>query len=152
MPAIPTKSASPILTMVVETGVAIGLLFALTFEPSQGRELYPGQYAEVDPATRQWFRDQKSPKSGIPCCSEADGTYAEEDIRDGHYWTRFTWRFCFAKECQELDSGWMDVPDDVVIHNPNRHGAPVVWWYRASGTDPASAKVRIRCYAPGGGA
>jgi hypothetical protein len=39
----------------------------------------------------------------------------------------------------------------VVIHDPNRHGAPVVWWTRASGTTAATAKVRIRCYAPGGG-
>lgn len=152
MPVIATKSASSIRTAVAGIVVAIGLFFTVTPEPSHGRELYPGQYAQVDPETRQWFREQKSPKSGIPCCSEADGTYAEEDIRDGHYWTRFTWRFCFAKECHELDSGWMDVPDDVVIHNPNRYGAPVVWWYRASGTDPTSAKVRIRCYAPGGGA
>jgi hypothetical protein len=131
--------------------VAIGLLLALTPAPSHGRELYPGQYAQYPPEIREWFRSQKSPRTGISCCSEADGTYAEEEIRDGHYWTRFTWQFCFAKQCQDLDSGWMDVPDDVVIHDPNRHGAPVVWWTRASGTEAATAKVRIRCYVPGSG-
>jgi hypothetical protein len=139
------------ILMAAPIVASVGLFLALAGAPSHGRELYPGQYAQVDPAVRQWFRSQKSPRTGISCCDEADGAYAEEEIREGHYRTRFTWRFCFARECQDLDSGWMDVPDDVVIHDPNRHGAPVVWWARASGTDAASAKVRIRCYAPGGG-
>jgi hypothetical protein len=48
-----------------------------------------GQYYSVSPEVRQWFRAQKSPKTGALCCNEADGTYAEEDIRNGVYWTRF---------------------------------------------------------------
>jgi hypothetical protein len=48
-----------------------------------------GQYNSVAPEVRQWFRAQKSPKTGGLCCNEADGTYAEEDIRTGVYWTRF---------------------------------------------------------------
>jgi hypothetical protein len=48
-----------------------------------------GQYNSVAPEVRQWFRAQKSPKTGGLCCNEADGTYAEEDIRNGVYWTRF---------------------------------------------------------------
>ena len=158
MRTIPTKwgevvlaSIAAILMAAPNAIVATGLFLVLTPAPSHGRELYPGQYAQYPPEIREWFRSQKSPRTGISCCSEADGTYAEEEIREGHYWTRFTWRFCFAHECQDLDSGWMDVPDDVVIHDPNRHGAPVVWWTRASGTEAATAKVRIRCYVPGSG-
>lgn len=110
------------------------------------RTLYPGQWAQIAPAEREWFRTQKAPNSGIPCCSEADGTYAEEDIRDGHYWTRFAWRYSpdGLKPEQEMHSDWMQVPDDVVIRTPNRHGAPVVWWVKDS-------QLRIRCYAPGSG-
>jgi hypothetical protein len=94
-----------------------------------------GQYNSVSPEVRQWFRAQKSPKTGSLCCNEADGTYAEEDIRDGVYWTRF-----------ELTNGeWIPVPTDVVIKDPNRNGAPVAWWYIQDG------KLQIRCYAPGGG-
>jgi hypothetical protein len=48
-----------------------------------------GQYNNVDPEIRQWFRDQISPQTGSLCCEEADATYAEEDIRNGVYWTRF---------------------------------------------------------------
>src|SRR2546423_136222 len=83
-----------------------------------------GQYAQADPKTRQWFRQQISPKTGGSCCNEADGIYAEEDIRNGHYWTRW-----------EGSGGWQQVPDDVVINDPNRNGAPVVWWYVESFTD-----------------
>lgn len=118
---------------------------------ADSRELYPGQYAQVSPETQKWFREQRSPKTKIPCCNEADGAYAQEEITDGHYRTRFTyapWTYPFGgpphKE-DERDSGWMDVPDDVVIHDPNRNGAPVVWWYMDNDV------VTIRCYAPGAG-
>jgi hypothetical protein len=42
-----------------------------------------GQYTNVSSEVREWFRTQKSPKTGGLCCNEADGTYAEEDIRNG---------------------------------------------------------------------
>ena len=103
--------------------------------PALARELYPGQYSNVPADVRQWFRAQKSPKTGGLCCNEADGTYAEEDIRNGVYWTRF-----------ELTKGeWIRVPPEVVITGPNINGAPVAWWYFQDG------KVQIRCYAPGAG-
>jgi hypothetical protein len=38
-----------------------------------------GQYNNVSPEIRQWFQDQKSPKAGGLCCSEADGNEAQED-------------------------------------------------------------------------
>jgi hypothetical protein len=41
-----------------------------------------GQYNNVAPEIRQWFRDQKSPKTGGLCCTEADGNEAQEDIRE----------------------------------------------------------------------
>jgi hypothetical protein len=116
---------------MIRTALALLVLCA----PALARELYPGQYGNVPADVRQWFRSQKSPKTGGLCCNEADGTYAEEDIRNGMYWTRF-----------DLTRGeWIPVPSDVVIHDPNRNGAPVVWWFYQDG------RVQIRCYAPGGG-
>jgi len=94
-----------------------------------------GQYDNVSPEIRQWFRSQKSPQTGDFCCNEADGIYAEEDIRNGVYWTRF----------EQTKGEWVPVPSEVVIRGPNRNGAPVAWWYFQNG------KVQIRCYAPGGG-
>jgi len=92
-----------------------------------------GQYSQVSPEIRDWFRAQKSPKTGGFCCDEADSIYAEEDIREGRYWTRWP------------GHDWRPVPEVVVIRDSNRHGAPVVWWYADRG------ETRIRCYAPGGG-
>jgi hypothetical protein len=93
-----------------------------------------GQYNNVSPEIRRLFRDQKSPKTGALCCNEADGTYAEEDIRNGVYWIRF----------QQTNGEWIPVPADVVIKGPNPNGTPVAWWYFLEG------EVQIRCYAPGG--
>ena len=105
-----------------------------------------GQWAQSDPATREWFRSQRNPTTKVPCCSEADGTYAEEDIRGDDYWARFTyqrWDMSGKKYASEV-SEWMRVPPETVIHDPNRHGSPVVWWYFVDG------KPGIRCFAPGG--
>ena len=101
--------------------------------PALGRD--NGQYSNVSPEISQWFREQKSPRSGAPCCNEADGTYAEEIIRNGVYWTRF----------KQTNGEWIPVPADVVIKGPNRNGAPVAWWYFFEG------EVQIQCYAPGEG-
>ena len=104
------------------------------------------QFAQLSPEVRKWFRNQSSPKTGINCCSEADGNFVEEDIRyddkgSGHYWIRF----------DKTEGEWMEVPDDVVIRDPNRNGAPVVWWYYESGMH-FKQMLRFRCYAPGTGA
>ena len=94
-----------------------------------------GQYNQVSPKVQQWFRDQRSPATGGFCCSEADGGEAQEDIRNGHYWA--TWPAVSPK--------WYQVPDEVVIKEPNLTGHPVVWTYYEQG------EIKIRCFAPGGG-
>lgn len=98
-----------------------------------------GQHAQMTPAQRDWFGRQTIPKGapneGGSCCSVADGEYAEEDIRDGHYWAR--WPAGGDK--------WYLVPDEVVINAPNRNGAAAVWWGGASD----NGTIYIRCYAPG---
>jgi hypothetical protein len=107
------------------------LLFLLFLSDAFARDL--GQYSQVSPSVRQWFRDQKSPKTGMICCTEADGSEAQEDIRNGHYWT--TW--------PAVAPVWYEVPDEVVIRDPNLSGHPVVWVYYEQG------ELKIRCYAPG---
>jgi len=111
-----------------------------------------GQYADLDPKQKQWFRDQKIPggTKGETCCSEADGTFAEEDIRDGQYWTRYrpkTWsknpitNKMTARE-GEL-TAWEPVPPNALLDTPNHNGLAVVWYYYNNG------KLTIRCFAPG---
>jgi hypothetical protein len=109
------------------------------------------EMAQLSPEERRWFRQQRitrGPAKGNSCCSEADGTYAQEDIRDGHYWTRFHYG-SYNEIGAKVDAGetdWMEVPDDAVLDTPNRHGSPAVWYYWAKNTDE---KPSIRCFAPG---
>jgi hypothetical protein len=100
------------------------------------------EYAQLNPELRQWFRDQKNPTTKVPCCSEADGSQAREDIRGEHYWVRF--------EARGIDSEWMPVPDETIIRGANRNGAPIVWWYFDNGVQNL-ANLRIRCFVPGPG-
>jgi hypothetical protein len=120
----------------------VGLWLALSWEASHAREQYPGQYKDVPKDVQDWFRSQRNPKNGAQCCNEADGVYAEEDIRHDRYWVRFN-PCPNGTSCARTD--WMPVPPDSVIYDPNRNGAPVVWWYIAN------SQYQIRCYAPGVG-
>jgi hypothetical protein len=108
------------------------------------KEQYPGQYAQYPPDQRKWFREQTSPKTGNPCCSEADGTFAEEDIREGQYWVKFTARDPHTG--LEFPVPWTLVPDDVIIKKPNYNGSPVVWYGLGGGS-----ATFIRCFIPGAG-
>ncbi len=100
------------------------------------------EYAQLSPELGQWFRSQKNPTTQVPCCSEADGSQAREDIRGEHYWARF--------EARGIDSGWVEVPDATIIRGANRNGAPVVWWYFDNGVQ-SLGNLRIRCFVPGAG-
>ncbi len=120
--------------------VGLVILFAgllLLQRPAMPRELYSGQYDQVDPKIQKWFREQKSPRTGELCCNVADGIYAEEVIRGTHYWAR--WRV----NGEMID--WQQVPEDTVIHAPNPNGSAVVWYLFKDG-EPV-----IRCFVPGGG-
>jgi hypothetical protein len=123
-----------------------------------GRELYPGQYAQVPPEIQEWFRSQKIPGTEGPCCSQADGVQGEQDVRNGKYWTRFIIEYraydctrtteggCVDKGIKTEQIGWIPVPDNVVIRSSkNPYLNPIIWWYREEGT-PNS--VHIRCYVP----
>lgn len=140
------------LTFVIVAMAFVGL-FTLALwlaAPGHSRELYPGQYAQVDPAQRKWFQDQLvpgGPAKGSSCCNEADGATAEEEIRGDHYWVRFTYKKwdSATSTYEDADSDWMEVPDEVIL-DTNHNGAPIVWWWMAGGN-----KLLIRCYARGSG-
>jgi hypothetical protein len=122
--------------------IFFALLMLLAIPHAFPRELYPGQYADVDPEISAWFRSQKIPGCNelmysCSCCNEADGTYAEEDIINGRYWAR--WRI------GDSLTAWMPVPPEAVLPKSNRNGSPVVWWIFRDGVP------HIRCYAPGSG-
>lgn len=94
-------------------------------------------HAGMDPEQRDWFGEQKippgHPSAGNSCCSQADGQFAEERIRDGHYWVKFP----------ASNGRWLQVPDNVVLTVPNIHMMPAVWYGGEDNT------LYIRCFAPG---
>lgn len=113
------------------------------------------EYAQLDEATRRWFNEQMVPGTSSRCCSTADGEFAEEEIRDGHYWARFTanvqhWSSNSTQyETEKVESGWIEVPEHAVIAEPNRRGVPVVWWIMRGADQDGKPRLSIRCYAPG---
>lgn len=130
------------VALLVST-LLIGVLFfsAVMARVAQGQDHYIGHhYAQVDPKIRQWFQDQKSPQ-GHPCCSIADGTFAEEDIRDGKYWVRFVAQTRDGERAVD----WMQVPDSAVILAPNFHGRPAVWYFWNEDDQSWS----VRCFIAG---
>ncbi len=136
------------LTLIWLSAALLGFIFYVFVGEAMAR--WRPEYAQMDPREQQWWSNQRNPVTKKPCCSYADGTYAEEDIRDGHYWTRFKYRVTEAGINEiEKTSDWMEVPADTLLDTvPNIHGAPAVWWgvsYRA-GKTPIPF---IWCYAPG---
>jgi len=121
---------------------AVTLCLSSLWGTPHAREQYPGQYRDVAKDVQEWFRSQRNPKTGGHCCNEADGVYAEEEIRHDRYWVRFE-ACSLATGCTRTN--WIPVPPDAVIYDPNRNGSPVVWWY------VESDQYKIRCYAPGAG-
>jgi hypothetical protein len=123
-----------------------------------GRELYPGQYVRVPPEIKEWFRNQKIPGTEATCCSESDGVYGEQDVRNGKYWTRFVIEYraydctaanpggCLDKGIKTEQIDWIPVPEHVIIRNTkNPYFNPIIWWMREEGMPNG---VRIRCYVP----
>ena len=90
-----------------------------------------GQWNGVDPETRRWF-DSLQSKKGY-CCSVADGQeVVDYEIKDGHYWA-------------PLDGKWRQVPDEAVIHEPNKVGRAIEWLIQGKGG------LEWRCFLPAGG-
>lgn len=108
-----------------------------------------GQYSQVSPEIRQWWKNQRIPGgqfAGQSCCSEADGTFAEAETRGDKWFARFS----VKSGGQEYPIDWMQVPDEAVMTVPNRYGAPIVW-YGAQYNNGKIANVWIRCFMPGAG-
>jgi hypothetical protein len=74
-----------------------------------------GQYNDVPPDIRAWFRNVLAP-NGVPCCDISDGHRTEYDVRDGAYWV-------------PIDGEWMLVPERAIIRNAGNPVGEAVDWY-----------------------
>ena len=57
-----------------------------------------GQYENVPPATRQWFRDLRSPDGSIRCCDESDCARTEAHIMESRW------------QARAPDGSWLSIP------------------------------------------
>jgi hypothetical protein len=94
-----------------------------------------GQFQNIEPKIRAWFKSVKSP-DGVPCC----------DIADGH---RATWRGAGNGSYEvRIEGLWLPVPPGAVVRIPNPVGEAVVWHSREGDLDGGELP-RIRCFVPG---
>jgi len=107
------------------TGLAVLALVA-AFSPRASEAEPP---AGADPALRPWFESLKQPGSGVSCCSISDCRPVQYRLAPDGYEAL-------------IDSGWIQVPKDRVLHNKqNPLGRAVLCRSPASGT--------IFCFVPG---
>ena len=113
------------LRLVLSTAVLSTVCHALAHDN--------GQFGNVPPEIRAWFKSVKS-HAGVPCCDIADGHRTDYDMRESKYWV-------------PINGEWMMVPPEAVVEDlGNPTGDAVVWYSESSGS------VYIRCFVPGGGA
>ncbi len=132
------------------------------------------KWAQMTKEQQQWLMNQHVPggdSRGGSCCNQNDGEEVQQDIRDGHYWVKGSMRE--GDELREKgptlyqqyirdgnlinkmdNDGWILVPDEVVINEPNKYGRAVVWWYppatrKQSDNDDGRIQIEVRCFAPG---
>jgi hypothetical protein len=114
--------------------VAIAAVLVCTpvvYTPAMARD--NGQFSNVPPEIRAWFKSVKS-HAGIPCCDISDGHRTDYDMRENKYWV-------------PINGQWMMVPPEAVVDDSgNPTGDAVVWYTEFNGN------VYIRCFVPGGGA
>jgi hypothetical protein len=92
-----------------------------------------GQFGDVPPEIRAWFKSVKS-RAGVPCCDIADGHRTDYDMRESKYWV-------------PINGKWMMVPPEAVVDDSGNPTGDAVVWYSES-----NDVVHIRCFVPGGGA
>jgi hypothetical protein len=121
-----------IASLAVGSLIALGIL---EIERAYGHD--NGQYSQVDPKVKDWVTGLKN-NDGVGCCATADGfpTEVEWDTKQSKYRVL-------------VDGHWYEVPDEAVIHEPNRLGYPVVWYYWMNNIMDGSRRLMIRCFLPG---
>ena len=74
-----------------------------------------GQFGNVPPEIRAWFKSVKS-HAGIPCCDISDGHRTDYDMREGRYWV-------------PINDRWMMVPSEAVVDDSGNPTGDAVVWY-----------------------
>lgn len=136
--------ASALLTWLVGIGILFWAAGAHAGDPTGfwRREIAAGRA----PSSEWW--NGLHDKHARPCCSHADGLKVEDvdwDSKDGHYRVYARgWKIAGVN----IPDGWIEVPDNAVIDEPNLYGSAVVWPYLTLETTSTSVAA-IRCFMKG---
>jgi hypothetical protein len=110
----------------------IGLAFILAMCSANAPE--PGsEDADIMRGYENWILRQKTPDGKSICCDVSDGRPVWARIKNGHweaYVTREKWHDLKGPE------GWRKVPDELVVHEDNPIGWPILWVFQGE----------IRCF------
>lgn len=159
-----------VLAGLIIASAAVFIFLAIAFAASHkahARDL-DGHWAQLSAEgkapPKAWWNALASGK-GL-CCSFVDGAQVNDvdwDTADAcepgsggagmqgvstcgpHYRVRLC--RSIAPKCDAGNKEWIVVPDQAIVHDPNRFGAAVVWPYLDSG-----GATQIRCFLPGAGA
>jgi hypothetical protein len=107
----------------------IALLASLSALATAAFAFDNGQYENVAPDIRAWFKSVMAP-NGVPCCDISDGHRTTYDFREGVYWV-------------PIEGQWMAVPERAIIRDRgNPVGEAVVWYVHHRGS------IIISCFVP----
>lgn len=138
---MPGLKYGPMLAGMLAAGSFIALCFMLgvLLTAAFAREQYAGQFDNLDPATRSWFKSVRSPH-GVPCCDIADGHLTDFTVdAEGHYHV-------------EIEGESVLVPPEAVILNVGNPYEKAVVWYVPQGPGVDGKPIfYVRCFVPAGG-
>lgn len=139
------RNQARMLTGAIYAVVAVVAWLSVIWFPAHARELYAGQFDDVDPATRAWFKGVKS-KNGVPCCDMSDGHPTDFKVDEGgHYFVPI------ADVPNGPNPVWILVPPEAVITSQGNPNDRAYVWYVKQGQQDGQPRFFIRCFVPVGG-
>lgn len=120
------------MTIFLQVTVTTCFILAILMAGTSHAVDRTGVAQRLSPEIQRWVQGLTN-QDGMGCCATADGYLPDDvewDTKEGHYRV-------FIRGI------WVVVPDRTVIHEPNKLGFAMVWYYMLDGN------VIIRCFLRG---
>src|ERR1035438_2172522 len=115
------RKTKPMARIVRYFPVSICLLaFTVIAPPVQAHDL--DKTDNNSPEIKAWVLSLKN-GPGVACCATADG-WRPQDVE---------WDTNKKGYRVQIEGHWVEVPDEAVIHGPNKLGHAEVWYYHIDG-------------------
>jgi hypothetical protein len=116
-----------------ETTLMRMLLILLLFAGNPAIAHDYGEHESVSPATRQWFRDLRSPETSIQCCDVSDCLRTEAHVSQNRW------------KARAPDGSWLIVPPTrVITDRGNPVGEPIL-----CAVNKGEGSWLVLCFVPG---